>query len=339
MASITISKATAEDVDVVLSFIKALAEYEKLSHAVVGSATELRRTLFGSRPFASALLARMDDKPVGFALYFFNYSTFLTKPGIYLEDLFVDPAARGLGVGKALLKRVAAEAVKMGAGRLEWAVLDWNDPAIGFYKSIGARPMDEWTVYRLDGDALSRFGGKPETTSFPDLTTKRLRLRPGTLSDAQRLTDLLQEPEIEANLASLPWPYTLHDAQVHLAGVGTREDEIDWLIEHPEVGVIGNIHLSVNRNHRAGYLGFWLGKAHWGQGYMPEAVKAVLNYGFDKLELQRIAAEHYGYNLASGRAMAKAGMLCEGTRRAAYRKAGRQVDAVVYALVRDDRRQ
>src|SRR5579863_2377928 len=144
---LAIKEATADDVDLLLEFIKGLAEYEKLSHAVVGTATELRRTLFGQQRYASAAIARLSGEPVGFALYFFNYSTFLTRPGIYLEDLFVLPQYRGLGVGKALLKHVASEAVRLGAGRLEWSVLDWNEPAIGFYKKIGAVPMEDWTVF------------------------------------------------------------------------------------------------------------------------------------------------------------------------------------------------
>lgn len=334
---LTITEATAKDVDILLEFIKELAEYEKLSDAVVGTATELRRTLFGARPFAASVIARLDGNPVGFALFFFNYSTFLARPGIYLEDLFVRPAHRGAGVGKALLRHVASEAVRIGAGRLEWAVLDWNDSAIGFYESLGAVPMDEWRVFRLAGEALRQFGDAAEVrTAIPTLQSPRLTLRPGTPADAPRITELLQEPAIEANLAGLPWPYTIEDARVHLASVGMKADELDWLIEHPEHGVIGSIHMSVNRRHLGGYLGFWLGKDYWGQGFMPEAVRRVIECGFGELGLARVAAEHYTHNPASGRAMEKAGMICEGTRRAAYRKKDVQLDVVVYGLVRAD---
>ena len=334
---LTITEATPDDVDLLLKLIKELAEYEKLSHAVVGTATELRRTLFGAQRVASSVIARLDGEPVGYALFFFNYSTFLARPGVYLEDLFVRPERRGNGVGKALLKHVAAEAVRMGAGRLEWAVLDWNDPAIGFYKSLGAEPLDEWTVFRLDDEALAQFGAASDVrVPIPKLHTPRLTLRPGSLSDAPRITELLQEPMIEANLAGLPWPYTVEDARAHMAYVGKKADELDWLIEHSEHGVIGSIHMSVNRRHLGGYLGFWLGKDYWGQGFMAEAVRSVIEYGFDELGLARVGAEHYTYNPASGRAMEKAGMICEGTRRAAYRKKDVQLDAVVYGLARVD---
>ena len=151
---LSIDGATTGDVPLLLRFIRALATYEKLEHEVTATEVELRRTLFGERPYAEALIARLDGEPVGFALYFHNYSTFVGKPGLYLEDLFVDPAHRGKGVGKALLQRLAAIAVERDCGRMEWAVLDWNAPSIAFYRSLGAVPMDDWTVFRLAGEAL-----------------------------------------------------------------------------------------------------------------------------------------------------------------------------------------
>lgn len=146
--------AQAADTPVILGFIRALAVYEKLEADCVATEERLRATLFGPRPYAEVLLIEEGGKAQGFALFFHNYSTFLAKPGIYLEDLFVDPAARGRGYGKALLAKLAEIAVERGCGRLEWSVLDWNQPAIDFYLSLGARPMDEWTVYRVDGAAL-----------------------------------------------------------------------------------------------------------------------------------------------------------------------------------------
>jgi GNAT superfamily N-acetyltransferase len=150
-----------------LHLIRGLAEYERLSHEVVATEDSLRRTLFGLRPAAEALLAHADlaagdgapgaaagAQPVGFALYFTSYSTFLGQAGIYLEDLFVLPAHRGQGVGRALFRRVAQIAIERDAGRLEWSVLDWNEPALKFYRALGAQPMSEWTVQRLTGDAL-----------------------------------------------------------------------------------------------------------------------------------------------------------------------------------------
>src|SRR5690606_15988356 len=125
-------------------------------HEVVGNEALLERHLFGPRPAAEVLIAERDGKPVGFALFFPTFSTFLTRPGIWLEDLFVIPEARGQGIGTALLSRVAEIAHERGCGRLEWSVLDWNEPAIGFYKSLGAVPMDEWTTYRLTGEALAK---------------------------------------------------------------------------------------------------------------------------------------------------------------------------------------
>lgn len=148
--------ATAVDVPVILELIRGLAEYEKLSDRVTATEEQLRSTLFGPRPVAEVLLAYVDQECAGFALFFPNYSTFLAKPGIFLEDLYVKPEWRGRGVGRALLTRVGAIAHERGCGRFEWEVLDWNEPAIGFYKSLGALPMDEWTKYRVTGEALEK---------------------------------------------------------------------------------------------------------------------------------------------------------------------------------------
>ncbi|HEX4935205.1 MAG TPA: GNAT family N-acetyltransferase [Gemmatimonadaceae bacterium] len=146
--------AREDDVPLLLRFIRDLATYEKLEHEVTATEEGLRRTLFGEKRYAEALIARLDGEPVGFALFFHNYSTFVGKPGLYLEDLFVEPDHRGKGVGKALLQRLAAIAIERDCGRMEWAVLDWNAPSIAFYRSLGAVPMDDWTVFRLAGPAL-----------------------------------------------------------------------------------------------------------------------------------------------------------------------------------------
>jgi GNAT superfamily N-acetyltransferase len=147
--TLKIRKATPDDTSLILSFIKALAEYEKLSHEVVTTESQLQEQLFSPTSPASVLIAELSGKPVGFALYFYNFSTFLGKKGIYLEDLFVLPESRGSGVGKALLEHLIQRAKDEGCGRVEWWVLDWNTPAIEFYKSMGARAMDEWTVFRV----------------------------------------------------------------------------------------------------------------------------------------------------------------------------------------------
>jgi GNAT superfamily N-acetyltransferase len=149
-----IRPATVADTPTIARLIRALAEYERLAHEVVLDEGRLREHLFGSRPFAEVLLAEEADTVVGFALIFHNYSTFLGKPGLYLEDLFVLPEQRGRGHGKALLVALARLAVERGCGRLEWSVLNWNEPALRFYRALGAMPMNEWTVYRLTGDAL-----------------------------------------------------------------------------------------------------------------------------------------------------------------------------------------
>jgi GNAT superfamily N-acetyltransferase len=148
--------ATERDVPLILSFIRKLAEYEKLAHQVIATEELLREQLFGSRPMAEVILAHWNDEPAGFALFFHNFSTFLARPGIYLEDLFVDPPHRGKGIGKALLARLARLAVERECGRFEWAVLDWNQPAIDFYRSLGATPLDDWTLFRVTGEALHR---------------------------------------------------------------------------------------------------------------------------------------------------------------------------------------
>ncbi len=149
-----IRPATPADVPVILDFIQQLADYEKLSHACVATEADLAETLFGPRPYAETLIAEADGLPVGLALFFHNYSTFRARPGIYLEDLFVLPGHRGQGHGKALLQALAKLAVERGCARLEWSVLDWNTPSIDFYKSLGAEPQSNWTIFRLSGVAL-----------------------------------------------------------------------------------------------------------------------------------------------------------------------------------------
>jgi len=156
MPEVFIRPAEERDLDAILGLIRELAEYERLAHEAVADRDEVRRHLFGAHPRAEVLIAEAGGETVGFALYFHNFSTFLGKPGIYLEDLFIRTAHRGRGYGKALLSKLASIAVERSCGRLEWSVLDWNEPAIGFYKRLGAGPMDEWTVYRLTGDALRR---------------------------------------------------------------------------------------------------------------------------------------------------------------------------------------
>lgn len=155
-----IRPSNPSDVPIIFKLIQALAEYEKLSHAVTGNADTLKEHLFSNRPYAEAILAEWNEKPVGFALFFPNYSTFLTKPGIYLEDVFVLPEYRRLGIGKALLRYIAQLAVERDAGRLEWAVLDWNEPAIEFYKSIGAVILEDWRICRVTSDAISKLAGQ-----------------------------------------------------------------------------------------------------------------------------------------------------------------------------------
>ena len=155
-AAVRIEPAVEEDVPLILSLITALADYERLAHEVVATEAMVRESLFGPSPHAHASIARVSGEAAGFAIWFPTYSTFLSKPGIYLEDLFVLPVWRGQGIGRALLSHLARIAVDRGCGRIEWSVLDWNETAIRFYRSLGARPMDEWTVFRLTGDAIQR---------------------------------------------------------------------------------------------------------------------------------------------------------------------------------------
>jgi len=154
MPEIGLRTATERDVPLILSFVRELAEYERLSHEVVATEELLRASLFGERPAAEVVIGNYGDEPAGFALFFHNFSTFLGRPGIYLEDLYVTPSLRGRGVGRAMLAYLAKLAKKRACGRLEWSVLDWNAPAIKLYKSIGATPMDDWTVFRVTEETL-----------------------------------------------------------------------------------------------------------------------------------------------------------------------------------------
>lgn len=160
MARVNIRPAASQDVPLVLEFIRDLAEYEKLAHEVCATEEQLRATLFGPRPAAEVVIAREGDTPVGFALFFPSYSTFLGRPGLYLEDLFVRPGARGKGIGRELLEYLARLTVERGWGRLEWRVLDWNEPSIAFYRRLGAEPLDDWTVFRVTGEALLKLGSR-----------------------------------------------------------------------------------------------------------------------------------------------------------------------------------
>jgi GNAT superfamily N-acetyltransferase len=154
----TLRGAHPRDVQAIVALIRDLAEYERQPEDCHADPRLLEEHLFGEKRFAEVILAEVESETVGFALFFHNYSTWLTRPGLYLEDLFVKPAFRGLGVGEGLLRHLARLAVTRGCGRMEWSVLTWNEPAIGFYKRLGAVPMDGWQVYRLAGDALSRLG-------------------------------------------------------------------------------------------------------------------------------------------------------------------------------------
>jgi GNAT superfamily N-acetyltransferase len=154
--TVTVRVATPADTPLILQFIRDLAEYERLLHEVEATEADIRRDLFGENPRCFCEIAEHQGRAVGFALWFYNYSTFRGRAGIYLEDLFVRPEARGVGAGKALLRRLAQRCVEADLGRLEWAVLDWNAPSIAFYDSLGAGAMTDWTVRRLDGEALER---------------------------------------------------------------------------------------------------------------------------------------------------------------------------------------
>lgn len=156
----SIRHAEADDVPLVLAFIRKLADYERMTHEVEASEEQIHATLFGPRPMAEVIFAEQDGQAVGFALFFHNFSTFVGKPGLYLEDLFVEPAARGRGYGQALMVYLARLAVDRGCGRFEWSVLDWNEPSIAFYRRLGARPMDAWTVYRMDDETLRRLASR-----------------------------------------------------------------------------------------------------------------------------------------------------------------------------------
>jgi GNAT superfamily N-acetyltransferase len=167
-AALRIDAATEADIPVILALIRALADYERMTADVVASEATLQASLFGPRPSAEVVIARIGAAPVGFAVWFHTYSTFLGRRGLYLEDLFVVPASRRRGVGRALLAHLAAIAIARDCGRMEWSVLDWNAPAIVFYERLGARPMAEWTVYRLTGDALSNLAARSSTQHDPE---------------------------------------------------------------------------------------------------------------------------------------------------------------------------
>jgi GNAT superfamily N-acetyltransferase len=156
---IRIAPATESDVPLILRLISALADYERLSHQVAATEGALRETLFGDKPAAEVVIAYVDNVPVGFALWFYNYSTFLARQGLYLEDLFVLPEWRGHGIGRRLLSHLASIAVERGCGRMEWSVLDWNESAIGFYRKLGATVMEDWRICRLTGETLAALGG------------------------------------------------------------------------------------------------------------------------------------------------------------------------------------
>lgn len=156
MSETQVRPATPADSSVILEFIRGLARFEKLEHEMVATEALLRRHALGAEPLIHVLIAERGSAPAGFALYFFNFSTFVGLPGLYLEDLFVEPEHRGHGIGKLLLSELARIAVERGCARFEWSVLDWNEQAIGFYQRLGARPMDDWTTYRMTGEALTR---------------------------------------------------------------------------------------------------------------------------------------------------------------------------------------
>ncbi len=159
-AQLSIRPVRVEEVELVMRFIRELAEYEKLAHEVTATADSIRAALFGPRPYAEAVFGCLDGVPCGFALYFHNFSTFLGKPGLYLEDLYVQPAARGRGLGTRMLSWLARLALERGCGRFEWAVLNWNEPALKVYRSLGARAADDWILHRVTGEALAQLAAK-----------------------------------------------------------------------------------------------------------------------------------------------------------------------------------
>ncbi|MEA2115668.1 MAG: GNAT family N-acetyltransferase [Thermodesulfobacteriota bacterium] len=159
MAEIQIREATPGDAALILTFITGLAIYEKAEHEVLATESDICDSLFGKDATAHGLICSKGDEPIGYGIYFYNYSTWLGKPGLYLEDLYILPEHRGSGAGKILLKHLAQIAVSKECGRFEWSVLDWNEPAIRFYKSLGAEPQDEWIIYRLTGDNLLKLAG------------------------------------------------------------------------------------------------------------------------------------------------------------------------------------
>lgn len=163
-AGLVIERATPDDVPTIIALVRELAEFERLAHEVRIEAKSLHEHLFGPRPYAEAVMARLAGATVGFALFFHNYSTFVGRPGLYLEDLYVRPEYRGRGYGESLIRHLARLAVERGCGRFEWWVLDWNEKAIAFYRKLGAVAMDEWTVQRVAGPALDRLAGKGEDT-------------------------------------------------------------------------------------------------------------------------------------------------------------------------------
>lgn len=164
-SSIHIRQARREDAALILELIRELADYEKLAHEAKAEQTDLERDLFGDKPCAEVLIGEIAGQPQGFALFFGNYSTFVGRPGIYLEDLYVRPESRGAGLGKALLAHIAELAVRRNCGRLEWSVLDWNEPALKFYQALGAKAMNEWTVHRVSGDALQKLAAQTRSVA------------------------------------------------------------------------------------------------------------------------------------------------------------------------------
>ncbi len=160
MSKLKITTATEHDAPVILDLIRQLAEYERLSHEVIATEQQIRDTLFGEHPAAEVLLASFEGETVGYAVFFTNYSTFFAKSGFYLEDLFVKPHVRGKGVGKALMARLAQLALERNCGRINWQVLNWNEPSLAFYRSLGATPLDEWTTYQVAGEALDRLAAQ-----------------------------------------------------------------------------------------------------------------------------------------------------------------------------------